>query len=56
LDADASDVIYFDGKDMFDEVQKRLFLLPSEDTNEKDIFGGQFVSLYFRKATINAVK
>ena len=40
---------------MFDEVHKRLFLLLSEDTNEKDIFGGQFVSLYFRQVTINAV-
>jgi len=39
---------------MFNEDQKRLFLL-SEDTNEKDIFWGKFVSLYFRQATINAV-
>jgi len=40
---------------MFDEVQKHLFLLLFEDTNEKDISGAQFVSLYFRQATINAI-
>jgi len=40
---------------MFNEVQKRLFLLLSEDSIEKDIFGGQFVSLYFQQATINVV-
>jgi hypothetical protein len=39
----------------FDWIQKRLFLLLSEDTKEKDIFGRQFVSLYFRQAIINTV-
>jgi len=47
LDADDSDVIYFDEKDMFDEVQKRLFLHLSEDTNEKDIFGGNLLACIF---------
>jgi len=48
-------MLFVSTKNTFDEIQKRHFLLLSEDTNEKDIFGGQFVSMYFRKATINAV-
>jgi hypothetical protein len=37
------------------KIQKHHFLSLSRDTDEKDIFGGQFGNLYFRHATINAV-
>jgi len=35
--------------------KKRPFLSLSRDIDEKDIFGGQFVSFYFRQTLINAV-
>jgi len=40
-------MLFVSTKNMFDKIKKRHFLLLSEDTNEKDIFGGQFVSMYF---------
>ena len=52
---DTDVVVGFNQRNMRNEVQKTYLFSLSEDTNKKDVFGGQFVSLYFRPAIINVV-